>query len=115
MLKTDRIVVYSVSYTWITQALTKTSIFDWHCNYRESTWNNLWQSQISQNTDNEKIEVVIEGIDNNINKTMICELYDANNDLYWQYKIVKVKKNKWLTKKVTNTHLIVTSTNGSES
>lgn len=113
-MKNDRIVIYTVSYTWPLQTLTKTEIFDWNCNYYMNTSDNLSETWLWQNTDIEKIEVIIEWVENSIAKNMICELYDVNNNLYWTFKITRVKKNKSISWKVNNTHLIVTSFDGSE-
>lgn len=114
-LKNDRIIVYSSTYSWILQTLTTTEIFNWNCNYYENTSSNLWQSWLSLNTDSEKIEVIIQWTNNSIEKNMICKLYDNNWNLYWKYKIVKVKKNKSITWKIDNTRLIVTNFDGSEN
>lgn len=114
MIKNDRIVVYALTYTWPLQTESRDVIFDWACNYYFWSSNNLASTELWLNTDSQEVQVVIAGINNSIKIDNNCELYDANGDLYWEYKIVRVKKNKSVSGKVDNTYLVLDKFDGSE-
>lgn len=113
----ERVRIYSVVYTnsWGLQIPTETEIYNWPCHYYTAQKSNQKQSDLWLNTNEARLDVVVDKYINNISKWDYVEVFDANGDKYWDYKVTIINKNPTITGAISNTFFTIEPSDGKDT